>query len=150
LYSLHRYADSTAAARRYLQMTPGDASAIDVIGTNELDLGNAGQALATCSDPRRSWVGKLCRTLALDKLHRTAEADAEYKEMRDLLGKGASYQYAQIESNRGHVPQALDWLEAAYRVKDPGIVNIRHDTYMDLLRKEPRFQAIYKALNFPK
>jgi TolB-like protein/Flp pilus assembly protein TadD len=150
LFSLHRYADSTAAARRYLQMTPGDASAIDMIGTNELALGNAGQALATCSAPGRSWVGKLCRTLALDKLHRTAEADVEYKEMRDLLGKGASYQYAQIEAGRGHVAQALDQLEKAYEVKDPGIVNMRNDAEMDPLRKEPRFQAIYKALNFPK
>jgi serine/threonine-protein kinase len=150
LFSLHRYAESIATARRYLQMTPGDVSATDMIGMNELGLGNAGQALATCSDPKRSWLGKLCRTLALDQLHRTAEADVEYKEMRDQLGKGASYQYAEIEAGRGHVAQALDQLEEAYKVKDPGIVNMRHDAYLDSLRKEPRFQAVYQALNFPK
>lgn len=150
LNALHRYAESTEAAKRYLQITPGDASATDMMGMNALAVGDAQQALTLCSDPKRSWVGKLCRTLALDKLHRGAEADAEYKAMRDELGKGASYQYAEIESARGHVVQALDWLDVAYKVKDPGIVNMRTDTYMDLLRKEPRFQAMYKALNFPK
>ena len=148
LNSLRRFAESIEAARRYLQIVPGDTAAVDLIGYNQIAAGDAAGALASCSHPDRAWLGQLCRTMALDRLHRGAEADAEYKAMRDRLGNGASYQYAQIEAGRGHIAQALDWLEAAYKVLDPGLTTLRGDIFMDPLRKEPRFQAIYKALKF--
>jgi hypothetical protein len=35
------------------------------------------------------------------------------------------------------------------RLRDPGLANLKIDPLMDPLRKEPRFQAIERALNFP-
>lgn len=149
LNAAHQYAESIQAMQRYLQITPGDPAAADMIGANRLALGDAAAALAQCSHPNRTWLGRFCRTLALDRLHRGAEADAEYQTMRDELGNSAAYQYTVIEVARGHIAQALDWLDVAAKVRDPGLVNLRTDQWVDPLRQEPRFQAIYKALNFP-
>jgi hypothetical protein len=35
------------------------------------------------------------------------------------------------------------------RVRDPGVAYVKADPLLDPLRKEPRFQAIERALNFP-
>jgi hypothetical protein len=45
--------------------------------------------------------------------------------------------------------QALDWLETALRLRDPGLLELHTDPLMDPLRKAPRFQAIERELKFP-
>jgi Tfp pilus assembly protein PilF len=149
MLALRRYDESTQAARRYLQILPGEPAASAMIGTSQLAQGDAAAAFATCEHLGDGWQVQLCRTMALDRLHRTVEADAEFKAMRAGLGNSAAYQYAQIEAGRGHVAQALDWLDVAYKLKDPGLSNMRVDPFMDPLRKEPRFLALYKTLRFP-
>ena len=47
------------------------------------------------------------------------------------------------------VPKALEWLETALRLRDPGLVSLKTDPLLDPLRKEPRFRAIERALKFP-
>jgi hypothetical protein len=44
---------------------------------------------------------------------------------------------------------ALDWLEKAKKLGDPGLIYVRTDALLDPIRKEPRFQAIERALKFP-
>jgi hypothetical protein len=84
-----------------------------------------------------------------DKFHQHQDAEAELAEMKSQLGDGASYQYAEIYAQWGDVPQALNWLETAYRLPDPGIGTMRVDELINPLRKEPRFQVIERALKFP-
>jgi len=49
----------------------------------------------------------------------------------------------------GDERKALAWLETAVHVRDPGLNLLRDDSFVDSLRKEPRFQAIERALKFP-
>ena len=44
---------------------------------------------------------------------------------------------------------ALDWLDTAFRLKDPGFAWMKVDALMNPLRSEPRFQAIEAKLKFP-
>ena len=45
--------------------------------------------------------------------------------------------------------KALEWLDTAMRLRDPGLVYLKTDPLMDPLRKEPRFQAVMRELKFP-
>jgi hypothetical protein len=45
--------------------------------------------------------------------------------------------------------KALEWLDAALRLRDRGLQNLKTDPLIDPLRKEARFQAIERELNFP-
>ena len=45
--------------------------------------------------------------------------------------------------------KALEWLETALRLRDPGLGNLKTDSLLDSLRQEPRFQAIERELKFP-
>jgi hypothetical protein len=69
--------------------------------------------------------------------------------MQADLGQGAVYQYAEIYAQWGEIGKALDALETAYRLPDPGIITLRVDTFVDPLRKEPRFQEIERKLRYP-
>jgi hypothetical protein len=64
-------------------------------------------------------------------------------------GDAAAYQYATIYAQWGNRAQALEWLETALRLRDPGLESLKTDPLLDPLRKEPRFQAIERELKFP-
>jgi hypothetical protein len=84
-----------------------------------------------------------------DRFHQHQDAEAELAQMKSELGDSASYQYAEIYAQWGDFPQALNWLETAYHLPDPGIGTMEADDFINPLRKEPRFQAIERALKFP-
>ena len=54
-----------------------------------------------------------------------------------------------IYAQWGNRAKALEWLETALRLRDPGLVYLKTDPLMDPLRKEPRFQAVMRELKFP-
>ncbi len=43
----------------------------------------------------------------------------------------------------------LDWLEKAYEQQDSACWYLKIDQIYDSVRNEPRFQALYKKMNFP-
>jgi hypothetical protein len=57
--------------------------------------------------------------------------------------------YAQIYAQRGDRRIALEWLEKALRLRDPGFRRLKTDPLMDPLRGEPRVQEIEQQLKFP-
>jgi hypothetical protein len=50
----------------------------------------------------------------------------------------------------GDKEQALTWMERAYDEKDPALFWLKIWPSNDLLRSEPRFQALLRKLNFPQ
>jgi hypothetical protein len=49
----------------------------------------------------------------------------------------------------GDMKTALKWIERAYEVKDPGLAFMKADPMLEPIRREPRFQAVVRKLNFP-
>ena len=84
-----------------------------------------------------------------DKLGRHADAEGELAKMKVALGDAAAYQYATIYAQWGNRAQALEWLDTALRLRDPGLEFLKTEPLLDPLRKEPRFQAIERELKFP-
>ena len=84
-----------------------------------------------------------------DKLGRHADAEAELAKIKAALGDTAAYQYASIYAQWGQRAEALEWLETALRLRDPGVENLKTDPLLDPLRQEPHFQAIERELKFP-
>ena len=87
--------------------------------------------------------------MVYEKLGRHADAAAELARIKAYWGEAAPYQYAEIYAQWGDRPKALASLEAAMRSRDAGLVYLKTDPLLDPLRKEPRFQAIERALKFP-
>jgi hypothetical protein len=132
-----------------LQLNPRDDAIRNYIGYDYMLLGEYSTAQPLCATSKPSWVGQLCLAILYDKQHRRADAEAQLAAMKAELGDGASYQYVEIYAQWGDVPKALDWLDTAYRLPDPGIGSLRVDELIDPLRKQPRFQEIERRLQFP-
>jgi hypothetical protein len=69
--------------------------------------------------------------------------------VKPALGDAAAYQYAAIYEKWSNRAKKLEWLETALRLRDPGLELLKTDPLMDPLRKESRFQAVMRELNFP-
>jgi serine/threonine-protein kinase len=69
--------------------------------------------------------------------------------LQQTTGEGAYYQIAQILAQLGKKEEAIGALEKAYTVKDPGLTMMLVDPMLDPLRADPRFQALFKRLDFP-
>jgi tetratricopeptide (TPR) repeat protein len=69
--------------------------------------------------------------------------------MRELFGDAASYQYAQIYAQGSNSNHAFAELDNAVHVKDPGLLALATDPFLDPIRGDPRYPALLKRLNFP-
>jgi serine/threonine-protein kinase len=145
----HQYRQAIDASQRALQLNPHDDAIRNYIGYDYMLLGEYSAARPLCATSKPSWVGLLCLAILDDKEHRHAEAEAQMAAMKAELGDGAAYQYAEIYAQWGDIPKALDWLDTAYRLPDPGIGTLRVDELIDPLRKQPRFQEIERKLQLP-
>jgi hypothetical protein len=70
--------------------------------------------------------------------------------MKSHFGDEGAYAYAEIYAQWGDIPKALEWLETAARLSNSGLEELKTEPDLDPLRKEPRFQAIVRALKFPQ
>jgi TolB-like protein len=147
-YSARRYGEATRAYEASISLNPDSPYARAFNGLNEYVQGNLQRATELCEVRPSQW-SDLCLAVAYEKLGRRAEARALLDKYKSAQGDASAYQYAEINTQWGDLPAALDWLEKALRLRDPGLINLRTDPLLDPLRKEPRFQTIERALKFP-
>jgi tetratricopeptide (TPR) repeat protein len=131
-----------------ISLDPDSQRAYGFRGFAYYGLGELQHALMSCA-PARSWTEYVCLALTYQKLGKRAEAQAMLAEYQAVAGDAAAYQYAEIYAQWGNVAKALECLDTAVRMRDPGFALLKWDPLLDPLRKEPRFQAIERELKFP-
>ena len=144
-----RYEESVAALNDTQAMNPNQAGLYGERGLAFYVLGDFQGARTTCETQPDDWQSKWCLALAYEKLGRHADAQAAVAKLKASNGDAAAYQYATIYAQWGNRAEALEWLETAFRLRDTGFPLLKTDPLMDTLRKEPRFQAVERALKFP-
>jgi hypothetical protein len=65
------------------------------------------------------------------------------------FGDASSYQYAEIYAQLGDTDRAFAALGRAVEIRDSGRVWLKVDPQLDPLRGTPRFQALFRRLDFP-
>jgi TolB-like protein len=149
LYVAHRYQEAIDALAEVLSLDPDYKDTYAYRGFAYYGAGDLQSARASCETQPDYWGNQYCLAITYDRLGRHADAEAELAKMKAVVGDTASYQYATVYAQWGNRAQALDWLETALRVRDPGLEFLKTDPLLDPLRKEPRFQAIERDLKFP-
>jgi TolB-like protein/Flp pilus assembly protein TadD len=149
LYAARRYREAAAAHAEAINVNPDFQSAYGERGLAFYGLGDLERARATCETKRDDWGSQQCLAVVYEKLGRHGDAGAELAKMKAALGDALAYQYATIYAQWGDRAKALEWLDVAVRLRDPGLENLKTEPFFDPLRKEPRFQAIERGLKFP-
>jgi tetratricopeptide (TPR) repeat protein len=149
LYFARHYGEAIRAYAESITLDPAYQEAYGVRGLAYYGIDDLQNARSSCETKPDYWVSQQCLAVVYDKLGRRADAEAALAKYRALEGDGGAYQYATIYAQWGNTPKALEWLEVAMRLRDPGLELLKTDPLMDPLRNEPRFQAIERQLKFP-
>jgi len=148
LRSARRYEEAVAAYDGALALEPDNVRILGNRGLAYYGLGNLQDARLSCETKPGDWT-QWCLAMVYDKLGRHADAEAELAKLKATDGDASAYQYATIYAQWGNNSKALEWLETALRVRDPGLALLKTDPLMDAVRNEPRFQAVMRELKFP-
>jgi TolB-like protein/tetratricopeptide (TPR) repeat protein len=149
LYAARRYGDAVAAFAEVVSLEPDYKNTYAFRGLAYYGLGDLQSARTSCETKPDHWLSQQCLAVIYDKLGRHADAEAELSKLRAWGGDGGAYQYAAIYAQWGSRAKALEWLEMALRLRDPGLELLKTDPLLDPLREEPRFQTIERELKFP-
>jgi tetratricopeptide (TPR) repeat protein len=145
-----RYSEATAAYQDSIALDPEHADhAYWQRGSSYYLAGNLPEAQASCEVRPDYFYSLVCKAIVYQKLGQQEAASAAMRRAAEQGGDSGGYQYAEIYAQWGEHKAALDWLEKAMSLRDPGLAGLRADPLMDPLRNEPRFQAIERELKFP-
>jgi len=150
LYFGRQHEQAIAAFQDALALDPEEPLAHAFRGLAYYALGDFERARASCESKPDNYLDQVCLALAYDKLGRRADAEAQLAALKAAEGDSAAYQYAQIYARSGNSTKALEWLQTALRLRDPGLVELKTDPLMDPLRQEPRLRAVMGELRFPQ
>jgi TolB-like protein/Flp pilus assembly protein TadD len=149
LYFARRYREAIQALAETITLDPALEEPYGTRGLAYYGLDDLKDARSSCEIKPDHGVSQWCLAVVYDKLGRHADAKAVLAKYRAKRGDAGAYQYATIYAHWRDRAKALEWLATAMRLRDPGLVFLKTDPLMDPLRKEPRFQAIERQLNFP-
>jgi tetratricopeptide (TPR) repeat protein len=149
LHAARRYKEAIAAYDQAIYLSPGHASEVyQRRARSYYMVGNFPLAKASCEAEPDHYEAQLCMPLMYEKLGQRAAAQAALETAIAAQGVFSAYQYAQIYAQWGNAKKALDWLETALRLPDPGLEYLKTDPFLDPLRSQLRFQAIEHQLRF--
>ena len=149
LYAARRYEEAVAAFAEGISLDPDFKGIYGERGLAYYGLGDLERARASCETKPDFWASQWCLAVTYDKLGRHADAEVELTRLKAYGGDAGAFQYATIYAQRGDKAKALEWLETALKLRDPGLISVKTEPLLDPLRQEPRFQAIERELKFP-
>jgi TolB-like protein/tetratricopeptide (TPR) repeat protein len=150
LRAAHRYQEAIAAYQDSIAMDPEhSAEAYARSGLSHFLAGDLAQAQSSCEAKPDYYEGWVCQAIIYHRLGRHDAAAAALARVVHLGGDSSAYQYVQIHAQWDERAAALEWLEKARRLGDPGLIYLKTDPLIDPLRNEPRFQAVMRELKFP-
>jgi TolB-like protein/lipoprotein NlpI len=143
-----RFDEAIGAFTAVKTLAPDDASVNGWIGYASYANGNLESARAACEGPGQEFNKYHCLAMVYNKLGRHADAEVMLGKAQAMPGDPSLF-LAMIYAQWGDIARALDLLETAMRHRDPYLEYVKTNPFLDPLRKEPRFQAVERALKFP-
>jgi TolB-like protein/Tfp pilus assembly protein PilF len=146
LFAQRRFADALPVQREALRLSPGLSGGHANIGDTLLLLGKPEDARAQYNAETQRWAKLTGLGILEARQGNRAASDAALTALINEFGDTVIYQQAQVRAQRGETAAALDALEKARVVIDPGLLFARNDPFLDRVRKEPRFRALLTKL----
>jgi tetratricopeptide (TPR) repeat protein len=147
-YAAGQWDEAIAASRKALEINPKRSTLHGNIGDCMLAQGKLDEAAAEYA--AESFVPTSLPGKAVIAMKKGDKPAAE-KALADLIeqtGDNSFYQQAQVLSQWGRIDDALKTLEAAWEMRDPGLLLVYTDYYFKPLEQHPRFKSLLGKLHF--
>jgi len=149
LYVGGRYEDAQAALQKALDLNPRATYVHLTMGEALIVEGKPQQALAEIEKEPIEW-GKLTgQALAYHALGREQDSNAALASLIEKYGSAGAFQIAQVYAYRGESDRSLEWLERAYKQRDPGLPEIKTDPLFKNMRHDPRYTELLNKMHLP-
>lgn len=150
LFLLRRYPQAIEAVQRANVIAPGNPARNATAGDSWLLLGQPAKAKAEYAKmPADDYLRLTGEGIAAARTGDRRGAEQAAARLREEYGTAVTYQLAVISAQLDDKDGAFALLERALALKDPGLVGIRTDPFLDPLKGDPRFDALLRKLRFP-
>jgi tetratricopeptide (TPR) repeat protein len=149
LYVGARYKETQAVLQRAQDLNPQLSSLHLTRGQILLSEGRPQEALAEMENDTGEWQKLSGESLAYYALGRREESDGALQELIATHQTDCAYQIAEVYAYRGEADKAFEWLDRAYRQRDPGTPELKSDPLMRSLRQHRRYTDLLKKMRLP-
>jgi hypothetical protein len=77
---------------------------------------------------------------------RIPESDAALARLIESSADTAGFQIAEVYAYRGEKDRAFEWLERAFRQRDPGLAGLQYDPFLANLRGDSRWNVFLRKM----
>jgi adenylate cyclase len=149
LLALARLEEAEAAVRRCLAISPAYVFGHFLLG-DILSRQGREESLAECKREVPEGGQLSCLAGAYDRLGRTKEADIALEAAMQEHGGSEAFWIATVFANRRQDTRAFEWLDRAYRQKEPVVEYIKVTSDFNTLKGDPRYKALLDRMHLPE
>jgi len=146
LQAARRFAEAETAFRRLLDIRSDSPWGYAGLAMVMVARGDFDQAAVTVLQQAPNWSQLYVQSLALWGQKKQSESDAALARLIQEYGDVAAYQIGCAYAFRGDADRAFEWLERAYRQKDPGLSYAKPDFLLIPLHADPRWEVLMRKL----
>ena len=149
LYAAGRYDEARATLQKALDLNPQASHVHLTLDKILIAEGKPQQALAEIEGESLEWAKLTGEAVAYHALGREQDSNAALAALVAKYQAYAAYQIAQVYAFRGESGKSFDWLEHAYKQRDPGLPEIKSNPLFKNLRHDPTYTALLKKMRLP-
>jgi TolB-like protein/DNA-binding winged helix-turn-helix (wHTH) protein len=150
LYLQGRYSEARVSLQRALDLNPQATYVHLTMGKILISEGKPEQALREADKESIDWAKLIGYVLAYHALGREQESNSALGDLIAKHGSTAAFQVAQLYAFRGESDKSFEWLERAFKTRDPGMVEIKTDPLFQNLRHDKRYVDLLERMHLSK
>jgi tetratricopeptide (TPR) repeat protein len=148
-YLAGRFEEAQAPLQKTEELNPHITSLHLTRGKILLAQGRPQPALEEMEKETGEWEKFSGLSLAYYALGRPQDSDAALSKLIATHKNDCAYQIAEVYAYRGETEKAFQWLDRAYRQRDPGTPELKSGPLMKTLHQDPRFAELLKKMRLP-
>jgi TolB-like protein/Flp pilus assembly protein TadD len=149
-YNAARFQSADASYRKLMDMAPDFAWIHIYLGKTLLAEGKPEEALAMVRKEPNEEDRLEFLPIMLQANGRKEEADEALKTLITKFSNSGAYFVAMNYAYRDNPNLAMQWLDRAYKQKDPSLVEIVGEPLFKNLSNDPRYKAFLRKMNLPE
>jgi TolB-like protein/DNA-binding winged helix-turn-helix (wHTH) protein/Flp pilus assembly protein TadD len=149
LYAAGRYDEARTEMQKALDLNPQGAYIHLTLDKILIAEGKPQQALAQIEKEPSEWARLTGQALAYHALGREQDSDAALAGLITKYRTYVAYQIAEVYAYRGESDKSFEWLEHAYKQRDPGLPEIKSNPLFKNLRHDPIYTELLKRMRLP-
>lgn len=146
LYGLGRYEEAKSELEKTQELNSQHASLHLIRSEILLMEGHSQEAEAEIEKESSDWQKLTGEALAFSGAGRRQDSDNALKQLIAEHQNDCAYQIAEVYAYRGEADKGFEWLDRAYRQRDPGIREVTNDPLIKNLHPDPRYGRLLSRM----